>query len=320
MFDVVALGELLIDFIADGVGTNGNPVYEANPGGAPCNVLAMLQKLGFRTAFIGKVGKDDFGRQLKAALQSVGIATEGLIADEKANTTLAFVHKKADSDRDFSFYRENGADTLLQKEEIDLSLLENCRIFHFGTLSMTDEPALSATKFALEHAKRAGALISFDPNYRPPLWKNEAQAKKAALYGIKNCDILKIADDELHWLTEIEDIDSAVEQLKQQGRAKLMFVTLGKQGSLAFYQNRKVYVPAFLTPKTVDTTGAGDTFCACALGFVLQHGIHDLTEKQLQDLLRFANAAASIVTTRKGALLSMPEKKEIEVLFHENEA
>ena len=320
MFDVVAFGELLIDFISDGVGTNGNPVYEANPGGAPCNVLAMLGKLGYHTAFIGKVGKDDFGRQLIAALQSIGISTEGLIADEKANTTLAFVHKKPDGDRDFSFYREKGADTLLQKEEIDLSLLENCRIFHFGTLSMTDEPALSATKFALEHAKRAGALVSFDPNYRPPLWKNEALAKKAALYGIKNCDILKIADNELQWLTGIEDIDSAVEQLKQQSSAKLMFVTLGKKGSLAYTQNRKVYAPAFLTPKTVDTTGAGDTFCACALGFTLQHGIYDLTEKQLSDLLRFANAAASIVTTRKGALLSMPEQKEIEALFHEKEA
>ena len=315
MTDVAALGELLIDFMRDGDGTNGNPAYEANPGGAPCNVLAMLSKLGRSTAFIGKVGNDGFGRQLRDAIESVGICAEGLILDENVPITLAFVHTAPDGERSFSFYRENGADTRLTAEEVNTGLLKNCRIFHFGTLSLTDEPGRSATEYALETAKAAKALISFDPNYRPPLWKNEEQAKAAAWYGMRNCDILKIADEELTWLTGMKNHDAAVEELKKQTNAKIIFVTLGKNGSLAYYMGRKIYAPAFLSLKTVDTTGAGDTFCACALSYLLEHGTNDLTDKQLGELLRFANAAASVITTRKGALLSMPEKAEIEAVL-----
>jgi fructokinase len=315
MTDVTALGELLIDFIRDGDGTNGNPAYEANPGGAPCNVLAMLAKLGRSTAFIGKVGNDGFGRQLRDTIESAGISAEGLILDDSAPTTLAFVHTGPDGERDFSFYRENGADTRLTAEEVNTGLIENCRIFHFGTLSLTDEPGRSATKYALETAKAAKALISFDPNYRPPLWKSEEQAKSAAWFGIRNCDILKIADDELKWLTGVQDCDKAMEELKKQTEAKIIFVTLGKNGSTAYYRDRKVYAPAFLSQDTVDTTGAGDTFCACALSYILEHGTDDLTDGQMGELLRFANAAASVITTRKGALLSMPEKAEIEAVL-----
>ena len=315
MTDVASLGELLIDFIRDGDGTNGNPAYEANPGGAPCNVLAMLAKLGRSTAFIGKVGNDGFGRQLRDAIITAGICAEGLILDESAPTTLAFVHTGPDGERDFSFYRENGADTRLTAQEVNTGLLKSCRIFHFGTLSLTDEPGRSATEYALETAKAAKALISFDPNYRPPLWKSEEQAKAAAWYGIQNCDILKIADDELTWLTGIQNHDAAVEELRKQTEAKIIFVTLGRNGSIAYYMGRKVYAPAFLSPHTVDTTGAGDTFCACALSYLLEHGTDGLTDAQLGELLRFANAAASVITTRKGALLSMPEKAEIEAVL-----
>lgn len=315
MTDVAALGELLIDFIRDGDGTNGNPAYEANPGGAPCNVLAMLAKLGRSTAFIGKVGNDGFGRQLRDAIVRAGISAEGLILGDGAPTTLAFVHTGPDGERDFSFYRENGADTLLTKEEVHTDLIKGCRIFHFGTLSMTDEPCLSATKYALETAKAAKALISFDPNYRPPLWKSEEQAKAAAWFGIHSCDILKIADDELMWLTGMQSCDAAAQELRKQTEAKIIFVTLGRNGSFALYGNRKVYAPAFLTPDTADTTGAGDTFCACALSYLLEHGTEGLTDGQLGEMLRFANAAASVITTRKGALLSMPERAEIEAVL-----
>ena len=315
MTDVASLGELLIDFIRDGDGSNGNPAYEANPGGAPCNVLAMLAKLGCSTAFIGKVGNDGFGRQLRDAIENAGICTEGLILDESAPTTLAFVHTGPDGERDFSFYRENGADTRLTAQEVNTGLLKSCRIFHFGTLSLTDEPGRSTTEYALETAKAAKALISFDPNYRPPLWKSEEQAKAAAWYGIRECDILKIADEELAWLTGMQSHDAAVEELKKQTEAKIIFVTLGRNGSIAYYMGRKVYAPAFLSPGTVDTTGAGDTFCACALSYLLEHGTDGLSDGQLGELLRFANAAASVITTRKGALLSMPERAEIEAVL-----
>ena len=315
MTDVVALGELLIDFIRDGDGTDGNPAYEANPGGAPCNVLAMLAKLGCSAAFIGKVGDDGFGRQLQNALHSAGISAEGLVFDREAPTTLAFVHTAPDGERSFSFYRENGADTRLSTKELNTELLRSCRIFHFGTLSLTDEPARCATKYAVAAARGAGALISFDPNYRPALWKCEAQAKAAAWFGIETCDILKIADDELFWLTGAEAPDEGVKAVQKQTAAKLIFVTLGRNGSIAYAGDRRIYAPAFLHAKTVDTTGAGDAFCGCALRYILEHGLNDLTDGQLRELLRFANAGASIVTTRKGSLESMPETAEIEALL-----
>ena len=315
MTDVIALGELLIDFIRDGDGTDGNPAYEANPGGAPCNALAMLAKLGRSAAFIGKVGNDGFGLQLRDALLRAGISAEGLVLDSEAPTTLAFVHTAPDGERSFSFYRENGADTRLTPEEVHTGLIQNCRIFHFGTLSLTDEPARSATKYALAAAKAAKALISFDPNYRPALWKSEAQAKEAAWFGIETCDILKIADDELFWLTGAGNADEGVNALRKRCAAKLFFVTLGPKGSIAYHAGRRIYAPAFPSV-AIDTTGAGDAFCGCALWYVLEHGADNLTDGQLNELLRFANAAASIVTTRKGALLSMPEKAEIEAVLN----
>ncbi len=315
MYDVVALGELLIDFIQNGSSRDGNPMFEANPGGAPCNVLAMLARLGFQTAFIGKVGEDSFGRMLGKKLQETGISCEGLVYDENVNTTLAFVHSLAGGDRDFSFYRNPGADVMLTEQEVSKKLIETCSIFHFGSLSLTREPALAATKTAVLAAKEAGKLISFDPNFRMPLWKSDKQAKEAVWYGIGACDILKIADNEIQWLTGLQNYDEGVQAIRARSGAKLINVTLGGQGSLAYYEDQKVCGNPFLSDRTIDTTGAGDTFCACVLGFVLEHGLEHLKETDLEQMLLFANAAASIVTTRKGALCSMPDKKEVTSLI-----
>lgn len=315
MYDVVALGELLIDFIQCGKSENGNPVFEANPGGAPGNVLAMLRKRGFHVGFIGKVGKDSFGTMLAKTLERTGISSEGLVFDEEVNTTLAMVHTTADGDRDFSFYRKPGADIMLKPEEVRLNMIEECRIFHFGSLSLTDEPAAGATKIAVETAKRAGKLISFDPNLRPLLWKDLKNAEAAIWYGIENCDILKIADNEIKWLTGTEDYDEGVRKIRKRSDASLINVTLGKEGSISYYKDKKVFVDAVYSGETVDTTGAGDTFCANVLCYVLENGLQNLTEENLKEMLTFANAAASIVTTRKGAICSMPENMEIEALL-----
>ena len=196
-FDVTALGELLIDFTENGESSQGNPLMEANPGGAPCNVLAMLERLGKKTAFIGKVGKDMFGNQLKSAVEEVGIDTRNLILDENYHTTLAFVHTYPDGDRDFSFYRDPGADMMLTKEEVQRDLIQSSRIFHFGTLSSTHEGVRAATRHAIELAKDAGCIITFDPNLRPPLWKSLDDAKAEIEYGMSKCDVLKISDNEV---------------------------------------------------------------------------------------------------------------------------
>lgn len=310
-YDVVALGELLIDFTQNGLSTQGNPVFEANPGGAPCNVLAMLQKLGHTTGFIGKVGNDGFGIQLKNALMEVGIATEGLCFDDDVHTTLAVVQTMEDGDRDFSFYRKPGADMMLQKEELNKELLENCSIFHFGSLSLTDEKVSEATKEAVVTAKKAGALISFDPNLRRPLWNTLEEAKEQICYGMGQCDILKISDDEITWFTGEEDYGRAVEKINETYQIPLICVSLGKMGSQAYYKGEMVQQQPFLQEKTIETTGAGDTFMGCILHGVLENRLENLTKETLKNMLEFANAAASIITTRKGALRVMPEKDEI---------
>lgn len=307
MYDVVAIGELLIDFIQNGVSGQGNPLFEANPGGAPCNVLAMLEKQGYRTAFIGKVGNDFFGRMLKSTIEGLGIQAQGLVFDDTVPTTLALVHNKEDGDREFSFYRNPGADMMLRREEILETLIEDCRIFHFGSLSMTAEPVKLATLSALDTARRNHKIISFDPNLRLPLWNNEQEAQKAIWYGIEHCDVLKIADNEIRWLTGQEDFDKGIEKIRGRASVKLINVTLGREGSISYYKDKKIYAEPFLNDKTIDTTGAGDTFCACVLGTVLEYGLEELSDQQLTDMLVRANAAASIVTTRKGALCSMPE-------------
>ena len=311
-YDVTALGELLIDFTSNGISKQGNPLFEANPGGAPCNVLAMLQKLGKKTAFIGKVGNDIFGKMLCEKVQATGIDISGLVTDEKVNTTLAFVQTLEDGDREFSFYRNPGADMMLTASEIDEDKIRNSHIFHFGTLSMTAEGVEEATKKAIGIAKDSGCILSFDPNLRPPLWSSEEKAKEKIAYGLSVCDILKISDNEIEFMTGTTDIDAGIAKIREQYNIPLVFATLGKDGSKAYYKDICVYVEGFANPNTIETTGAGDTFCANALNYVLEHGMDDLTEKNLKELLTFANAAASLITTKKGALCVMPTKDEIE--------
>lgn len=310
-YDVTALGELLIDFTENGMSAQGNALLEANPGGAPCNVLAMLEKLGKHTAFIGKVGNDQFGKLLKRTIESVGIASENLVIDEEVNTTLAFVHTYPDGDRDFSFYRNPGADMMLRKTEIQPFIIESSKIFHFGTLSFTHKEVREASEFAVKCAKEAGVCISFDPNLREPLWKNLEDARKAMAFGFKNCDILKIADNELEFFTKEKDFDKAVSMLREEYNIPFICVTLGKEGSRAYYKDKRVCAAPFLQEKTIETTGAGDTFTGCMLNYILEKGLDGLTEEGLKEMLTFANAGAALITTRRGALKVMPEKEEI---------
>ena len=318
-FDVLALGELLIDFTENGLSGQGNPLLEANPGGAPCNVLAMLQKLGWHSAFVGKVGKDMFGRQLRAAAEEAGICMDYLVEDPRVHTTLAFVKTFPNGDRDFSFYRDPGADMMLREDELPLEALKSCRIFHFGTLSMTHEEVRFTTKKAVGLAKKSGALISFDPNLRPPLWFDLEEAREQIAWGLSRCDILKIADNELEFMTGETDFDRGAALLKAQyPNIRLLNVTAGAEGSYCYSGEKKVFVPSFRLGGTIETTGAGDTFCACVLANVLSNGLEDMSEKRLKAMLRFANAAAYLVTTRKGAIRSMPERDEVELLLSEH--
>ena len=316
-FDVVALGELLIDFTGNGSSNQGNPMFEANPGGAPCNVLSMLENLGNKTAFIGKVGNDFFGRLLKERIEKQGIDASALFLDDEIPTTLAFVNKLANGDRDFSFYRKPGADMMLTADEVKKSeeLLKNTQVFHFGTLSMTDEPSKEATKLAAEIAKENGAIISFDPNYRAPLWKSEKEALEAMKYGFENCDILKISDNEVELFTGLSDIEEGAKKIKKDFDIPMVFATLGPDGSMALYGDMVVKMPGYKNPDTIETTGAGDTFGACAIDFIRRNGLKDLTEDKLKECLSFANAAASIITTRRGALSVMPRKEEVEIFL-----
>lgn len=316
-YDVVALGELLIDFTENGISSQGNPILEANPGGAPCNVLAILNKLGKKTAFIGKVGNDNFGKMLAKEVEKSGTDVTNLVFDDQVRTTLAFVHTEPDGDRDFSFYRNPGADMMLKKEEVMEEVIKGGKIFHFGTLSSTHEQVREATRFAIDTAKRSGLLISFDPNLREPLWDSLEQAKREIEYGLGKCDILKISDNEVEFLTGTSDYAKGAAILRERYDIPLMFVTLGKAGSRAYYKDLAVEVKPFLQEHTIETTGAGDTFGGCALNYVLEHGLENLTEENLTELLTFANAGASIITTRKGALRVMPSREEIENLIRE---
>lgn len=310
-FDVVALGELLIDFTENGISEQGNPMLEANPGGAPCNVLSMLQELNRSTAFIGKVGNDNFGRMLMEVVSGQGIDVSGLAFDNEVHTTLAFVHTAPDGDRSFSFYRNPGADVMLTENDVPEEIIAGSKLFHFGTLSMTHEASGNATKKALRIAHENGLMVSFDPNLRPPLWKNLDDARKAMAYGFEHCDILKISDDEILFFTGEKDIAAGVEKIKKEYDIKLILATMGKDGSMAFYKDMRIAEQSFISDKTIETTGAGDTFMGIALHNVLEKGLEAMREDDLRELLKMANAGASIITERRGALKVMPKRQEV---------
>ena len=310
-YDVTALGELLVDFTEQGVSVRGNALFEANSGGAPCNLLAMLAKLGRRTAFLGKVGDDAFGRMLCRRAAEIGIDVSGVRYDSCIPTTLAVVHNLPDGDREFSFYRSPGADLMLRSEEVDIEKIASSRIFHFGTLSTTADPARSATYAAVECAKQSGCIISFDPNLRLSLWPDAESAKEQIAYGLSKCDVLKISDGEIEFMTGEKDVRRGVEVITSRWNIPLVLATMGADGSCAFYRGTSVYAQPFKMLNTVDTTGAGDTFGGCALHFVLKYGLYNLNEERLIEMLTFANAAAALITTRKGALCVMPDVEEI---------
>lgn len=315
-YDVVALGELLIDFTDSGLSPQGNMIMEANPGGAPCNVLAMLRKLGKSCAFIGKVGDDIFGHHLKKTIEEVGISSEGLMTDPDVRTTLAFVKTYEDGDRDFSFYRNPGADMMLRADELPEDMLKSTRIFHFGTLSMTHEGVKEATVKAVDIAKKSGSLISFDPNLRPPLWADMDAAKEAMEWGLSQCDIVKIADNEGEFLTGESDPKEAARILHERYPNISMFnITLGPDGSYHEDGENSVFVPAKKLGGTIETTGAGDTFCASVINAVLEKGSTDMSVQEISDMLTFANTAAYLITTKKGALRVMPELSEVEAIL-----
>ncbi|WP_072524681.1 carbohydrate kinase family protein [Clostridium sp. Marseille-P3244] len=309
-YDVIALGELLIDFAASGQSEQGNSLFEACPGGAPCNVLALLNKMGKRTAFVGKVGEDHFGILLRNTITEAGIDASCLVTDSTVNTTLAFVHTYPDGDREFSFYRDPGADMMLRAEEVDPDFIRQAKIFHFGTLSMTHDGVRAATKKAVRAAKDGGCLISFDPNLRPPLWTSLDLAREQMEYGFGVCDILKISDNEIQFVSGKEDFDEGIAYLQGKYKIPLILLTMGKDGSRAYYRGMRVEHPGF-SVRTIETTGAGDTFCGSVLTYILEHDLESLTGEQLGEMLTFSNAAAAIVTTKKGAIKAMPDRKDV---------
>ena len=316
MMDVVALGELLIDFTCQSVDTDGYPTMAAHPGGAPANFLAALSQFGAKTALLGKVGTDAFGKLLTATLEKAGIETRGLIATDDVFTTLAFVTLDDTGNREFSFSRKPGADTCITFEELDLSLIDEAKVFHFGTLSLTDEPARSATCQAVDYAKKAGKLITYDPNLRKPLWKDLEEAKSALLWGLEQADVVKISDEEVEFLFGMGVQEGAAHILNQFG-VKLVFVTCGADG--CFFQNplAKGHVSSLSGIQVVDTTGAGDIFGGSAVFKLLQTGKapETLTYEELTDIVRFACTAAGLSTTRPGGISSIPTLSQVEALL-----
>ncbi len=316
-YDVVSLGESLIDFAESGVSCQGNPLYEACPGGAPLNVMAMLDRLGHKTAYISKVGDDAFGTLLMDTLKDMGTDTGNMMVDAKVHTTLSFLHTLPDGDRAFSFYRHPGADIMLTEEEVDYERIRNAKVFHIGTLSMTDEPVRTATKKSLSAAKEAGCLISFDPNLREGLWASLSEAKAQMDYVFPYCDLLKIADNEIQFVSGKEDYDEGIRYLQEKYHIPLIFLTLGKDGSRAYTEEYRVTCPGF-SVDSIEATGAGDCFCGCMIHQVLQKGGKGLTEADLKEMLLYGNAAAALVTTKKGAAKAMPTENEIFALLNEH--
>ena len=310
--DVVALGELLIDFTSQSVDADGYPTMAAHPGGAPANFLAALTKFGAQTALLGKVGNDAFGKALLNTLRTAGIETRGMVVSDDFFTTLAFVTLDESGDREFSFARKPGADTRITFEELDLSLIDQAKVFHFGTLSLTDEPAADTTRRAVAYAKAQGKLITFDPNLRKPLWHSLEQARQAMLWGLEQADVVKISDEEIEFLFALSPEEGARHILEHYG-VKLVFATCGANG--CFYATASAFghVPSLSDITVKDTTGAGDIFGGSAVYKLLQTGQapETLTDAQLQQIVSFACTAAGLSTTRAGGISSVPSLEEV---------
>lgn len=317
MIDVTALGEILIDFTPEGESEDGYPIYIANPGGAPGNVLVSLAQLGKKTEFIGCVGKDQFGKQLEQTLQHKNVNTSGLVYSD-IHTTLAFVHLDETGDRSFSFCRNPGADMMLTKESLQLKLISNSKILHVGSISMTDEPSREATLTALKYAKDHHVSVSFDPNLRPPLWENLEEAKKNIKKVMRYADVVKVSQEELEFLTDEKDIQYAAFKLYSEYDLSLLFVTVGEKGSYLFYKGQSVFVPGFEV-EAIDTTGCGDAFFAGVLYQILENNFlaAELSTEEMRNILLFGNAMGAYVSQYKGGIPAMPRLEEIESFMME---
>ena len=313
IYDITVFGESLIDFTSQGPNEDGQMLYARNPGGAPANVAVAASKLGAHTAFVGKVGRDMHGEFLRSVLQKEDVDTTGLILDEQYFTTLAFVEVSETGERTFSFARKPGADTKIQKEEVDISVLDNTNIFHVGSLSLTDQPARDTTFYAVKRAKKKGSIISYDPNYRASLWKDEETAKQHMRSLIPYVVLMKISDEEAELLTEHKDIQEAAEDLYRQG-VKIVAVTLGGDGAYIYCKEGGCMVPGFAVTQVEDTNGAGDSFWG---GFLYkistsEKQMDELTIKELAEYARFGNAVASLCVEKRGAIPAMPKLPQVE--------
>ena len=310
MKDIVAIGEVLIDLTQKGVDENGVAQYAANPGGAPANLAVAAARLGAKTAFVGKVGRDAFGSSLRAVLEANDVDTQGLLEDGKEHTTLAVVSVDKTGERSFSFYRNPSADVNLRAEELPEKLLKDTRVLHFGSVSLTAEPARSATLYAARAARENGCLVSYDPNYRASLWSSEEEAIREMKNALPLCDILKISDEELPLLTGTTDPAQGSALLSKLG-IRLIFITLGANGAFFRLGEQTGSVPG-IPVKVGDTNGAGDTFFGAALSKLVKEDLNTLTLPRLTQIAAFANKAASITTSRHGAIPAMPRLEEVE--------
>ena len=310
MFDIITIGEILIDLTQTGINEQGIPEYASNPGGAPANLAVAAAKLGAKTAFMGKVGNDSFGSYLKECLISNGVDTKGVVTDSVLHTTLAVVSVDKTGERSFSFYRDPGADVNLTKEDIDLKLLTDTKFFHFGSVSLTTDPARSTTLYAVKKAKEAGACISYDPNFRPSLWSNEKEAIRQMTEPLSLVDVIKVSEEELPLLTGTVDAEKGSQILMQKG-ISLILVTLGEKGAFYRLGTHTGHVPG-VPCKVADTNGAGDTFFGAVLaGLSKTEKLQEISTAELERIIAIANKAASITTSRHGAIPAMPTKEEL---------
>ena len=313
IYDITTFGEILIDFTSQGINEDGQMLYARNPGGAPANVAVAAARLGAHTAFMGKAGKDMHGEFLRSVLQREKVDTKGLLLDEDYFTTLAFVEVNESGERTFSFARKPGADTKIQKEEVDVDVLDRTNIFHVGSLSLTDQPARDTTFYAVKRAKNKGSVISYDPNYRASLWPDEKTAKKHMRSLVPYVDLMKISDEETELLTDHRDVREAAKILYEQG-VKVVAVTLGGEGAYIYSKDGGCVVPGFSVKQIADTNGAGDSFWG---GFLYkistsEKQLDELTKEDLKEFARFGNAVASLCVEKKGAIPEMPELAQVE--------
>ena len=312
MFKAIASGELLIDFNTVATDEMGYPTLEGHPGGATINCLATLRKFGAEAAFIGKAGNDAFGKMLQHTISHFGIDTVNVLLSDEAFTTLAFVTLDETGDREFSFARKPGADLLLRFDEVDLSGFEGADVFHFGTVSMTEEPSRSTTKQLVEYARSKGILIGYDPNLRRNLWANLDDAREQMLWGLSKADIVKISDEEIEFLFGLSPEEGA-KKILDAYPVQLVYATCGAKGSYYFTRNVCGFMPAMTGLNVIDTCGAGDIFGGSAMFRFLQHGkpASELTKEDLDDITRFATVSAGLSTQKHGGISSIPDLSDV---------